>query len=188
MSRHSKNNTASSVFTNHERSQLTQYGTQKQRIGTDSIKEFDACSICIHSLIEPMCCPKGHLFCKECIYSYLLNQKKEIARVNEKYEEQQQNVKDEEERKKQEQKEKDIEKFDKTVLGILPEKSQVFKMKKDFTPSTEGQKEWEEMKKRQLNPREELKRIAKEQNKSALPSFWVVSKCFVETTAIFLYY
>ena len=36
MSRHSKNNTSSSVFTYAERKMIKDFGTQKQRLGVDS--------------------------------------------------------------------------------------------------------------------------------------------------------
>jgi len=38
MSRHSKNNTAHSVFTYNEKKMLKSYGTQVERLGTDSFK------------------------------------------------------------------------------------------------------------------------------------------------------
>jgi hypothetical protein len=53
MSRHSKNNTSSMVFTNYER-QLAGYGIKKDRLGADSIKKFDACSLCLHSVVDAL--------------------------------------------------------------------------------------------------------------------------------------
>jgi len=98
MSRHSKNNTAGMIFTYHER-QLLKYGTISERIGQDSIKDYDSCSICLHSVEDPMICKKGHLFCKECIYTYLLSQKKEIERHMVKWGEQEYRKKEEESQK-----------------------------------------------------------------------------------------
>jgi nitric oxide synthase-interacting protein len=86
MSRHSKNNTASSVFTYAERAKLD-YGTQKQRLGSDSLRKFDACFLCLTVARDPVCwylhiyptlSSKGHLACKECFLSNILAQKKEI--------------------------------------------------------------------------------------------------------------
>jgi hypothetical protein len=77
--RHSKNNNDLAFFTYDEKRKLG-YGTQKERLGKDSIKPFDACSLCLKSLIDPMSCQKGHLFCKECILECLLSQKKDIQR------------------------------------------------------------------------------------------------------------
>ena len=61
---------------------------------------------------------KGHVFCKECIYEFLLSQKKEASRQLELYEEQQKKLKEEADRKEFERKQKEIEHFDKTVIGI----------------------------------------------------------------------
>ena len=77
--RHSKNNNDLAFFTYDEKRKLG-YGTQKERLGKDSIKPFDACCICLQPFIEPLSCQKGHLFCKECIFECLLSQKKDIKR------------------------------------------------------------------------------------------------------------
>lgn len=77
--RHSKNNNDLAFFTYDEKRKLG-YGTQKERLGKDSIKPFDACSLCLKPVIDPMCCQKGHIFCKECILECLLAQKKDIQR------------------------------------------------------------------------------------------------------------
>eukprot|EP01119_Soliformovum_irregulare_P021807 TRINITY_DN7332_c0_g2_i1.p1 TRINITY_DN7332_c0_g2~~TRINITY_DN7332_c0_g2_i1.p1 ORF type:complete len:276 (-),score=47.18 TRINITY_DN7332_c0_g2_i1:140-967(-) len=112
MSRHSKNNTAAMVFTHHERS-LLKYGTISERIGAESIKPFDACSLCIHPVIEPVSCPEGHIFCKECIYQSLLSQKKEIARQMERWEETERKNQIDKERQEVDQKEKEKAEFEK---------------------------------------------------------------------------
>ena len=78
MSRHSKNNTANSVFTYGEKKMLQDvYGTIRGRIGQDSQKKFESCFLCLQRVIEPHCCEKGHIFCKDCIYENLIVQKKE---------------------------------------------------------------------------------------------------------------
>lgn len=77
--RHSKNNNDLAFFTYDEKRKLG-YGTQKERLGKDSIKPFDACSLCLKPFMDPLCCQKGHVFCKECILECLLSQKKDIQR------------------------------------------------------------------------------------------------------------
>jgi len=52
MPRHAKNNTASACFTYAER-QMMSYGTQKQRIGSDSLRPFNACCLCLEVAREP---------------------------------------------------------------------------------------------------------------------------------------
>ncbi|KDQ09784.1 hypothetical protein BOTBODRAFT_36775 [Botryobasidium botryosum FD-172 SS1] len=79
MAKHSRNNTASSVFTYAER-RIHDYGTKKQRLGRESMRRFDACSLCLQRARDPVACQHGHLYCKECVYTDLLAQKKEIKR------------------------------------------------------------------------------------------------------------
>ncbi|XP_019082749.1 PREDICTED: nitric oxide synthase-interacting protein-like [Camelina sativa] len=74
--RHSKNNNDLAYFTYDEKKKLG-YGTQRERLGKDSIKPFDACSLCLKPFIDPMCCHKGHVFCRECILECILAQKKD---------------------------------------------------------------------------------------------------------------
>jgi nitric oxide synthase-interacting protein len=76
MTRHSKNNSRN-FFSSSERSKLKGlYGTITERIGKDSLKSFDDCSLCLSTAKSPVCCPKGHLYCKECILKNILDQKK----------------------------------------------------------------------------------------------------------------
>lgn len=70
MTKHSKNNTASSIFTYAEYKKLD-YGTKKQRLGNESMRRFDACALCLNRAREPLVCNEGHLFCKECVYTDL---------------------------------------------------------------------------------------------------------------------
>ncbi|QRW00463.1 Zinc finger, C3HC4 type (RING finger) protein [Ceratobasidium sp. AG-Ba] len=51
------------------------------------MKRFDACTLCLQQAREPVSCEQGHLYCKECVYSDLLSQKKEIKRFKTKLEE-----------------------------------------------------------------------------------------------------
>ena len=79
MSRHSKNNSAGSVFTYAEKQKLS-YGTQKSRLGRDSMRKLDCCYLCLNVARNPCVCPKGHLACKECIISNILSQKEAIKK------------------------------------------------------------------------------------------------------------
>lgn len=60
---HAKNAHSSPVFTYHERSQLP-YGSKKLRLGAESFRAFDACSLCNSTLRDPCACPDGHLYCR----------------------------------------------------------------------------------------------------------------------------
>lgn len=59
-----------------------QYGTQRKRLGRDSLRDFDACYLCLAKARDPLVCSRGHLACKECIYENILAQKKELNRLN----------------------------------------------------------------------------------------------------------
>lgn len=55
-------------------------GTKRERLGAESMKSFNACSLCLERAREPRACPAGHVFCQECILSSLLSQKADIKR------------------------------------------------------------------------------------------------------------
>lgn len=118
--RHSKNNNDLAFFTYDEKRKLG-YGTQKERLGKDSIKPFDACSLCLKPFIDPLCCQKGHVFCKECILECLLSQKKDIQRNLAAHTAQQKQQKDEETEKLTLQKARELDAFDQQNHGAVPQ-------------------------------------------------------------------
>ncbi|KAF5742222.1 nitric oxide synthase-interacting protein [Tripterygium wilfordii] len=120
--RHSKNNNDLAFFTYDEKKKLG-YGTQKERLGKDSIKPFDACCLCLKTLIDPLCCQKGHVFCKECILECLLAQKKDIQRKLTAHAAQQKQDKEEEQEQLMLQKAKELEAFDQQNHGAVPQYS-----------------------------------------------------------------
>ena len=93
MSRHSKNNTGSSVFTYGERQKLknlNEWGDITTRLGEDSQKKFEQCSLCLNVVINAVTCPKGHVYCKECVIENLLYQKQRNKKIISTYKQQQQ--------------------------------------------------------------------------------------------------
>ncbi|KAK9078468.1 hypothetical protein SSX86_002525 [Deinandra increscens subsp. villosa] len=118
--RHSKNNNDLAYFTYDEKRKLG-YGTQKERLGKDSIKPFDACSLCLKPFIDPLCCQKGHVFCKECIFECLLSQKKDIQRKQAAHTSQLKQEKDEETERLTLQKARELDAFDQQNHGALPQ-------------------------------------------------------------------
>ena len=84
MSRHSTNCTATTHFT-YEEKRKAGHGTLKVRLGKDSQSSFGSCALCLSVCMFPKVSPSGSLFCKECIYENLLNQKQKIAMEKEKY-------------------------------------------------------------------------------------------------------
>ncbi|CAM9960550.1 unnamed protein product [Choristocarpus tenellus] len=87
--KHSKNNTASSVFSYWEKGEACgdgHYGTQKLRLGSDSQQPFGHCSLCVHPSVDPMATPSGHIYCRECIVGYLLARTQELKKQKAAYE------------------------------------------------------------------------------------------------------
>eukprot|EP01068_Selenidium_serpulae_P013532 Selendium_serpulae@DN5973_c0_g1_i12.p1 len=80
MSRHSKNNTAHSIFTYHERKMMKDVGTLKQRLSGDSLRKFEQCWLCLRTARNPVATPKGYIYCKECIILNFARQKDEATR------------------------------------------------------------------------------------------------------------
>jgi len=102
MSKHSKNNRGSSVFTYMERKMLKQknlWGDIKGRLSQDNQKSFEQCSICLSFVVNPVCCYKGSIFCKQCLLENFLFQKQEIKKLTKKYEEQEKEKLDSKEKK-----------------------------------------------------------------------------------------
>ncbi|KAL0075209.1 hypothetical protein J3Q64DRAFT_1267478 [Phycomyces blakesleeanus] len=118
MPRHSKNNTASSVFTYHESNSL-EYGTKRQRLGRDSFREYDACFLCLQTARDPVACPQGHLACKECIYESILTQKQTIKREERILEQKQQDIQNQKARDEEEAKQTILDEFEKTQTSML---------------------------------------------------------------------
>lgn len=83
MTRHGKNSTASTVYSYHERKKDTQssgYGSKSVRLGADSVKDFDCCSLTLQPCRDPVITRDGYLYDREAILECLLHQKTEAAR------------------------------------------------------------------------------------------------------------
>ncbi|ELR11654.1 nitric oxide synthase interacting family protein [Acanthamoeba castellanii str. Neff] len=157
MSRHAKNNTASSYFTYAERQKL-KYGTQKQRVGRDSLPNFDWCNLTLATAVQPVVTPVGYVYSKEAIYENFLQQKKEIERKKQLWEEQQKRLLNDAQKKEDDAKLAEVEKFIKSENAValpLPEKE-----RKRQTDRTEE---------------EELKARVREHAKN-LRAYWVPGK------------
>lgn len=103
MARHSKNNTAHSIFTQGEKDMVKDWGTVRQRLGAESFKALDQCFLCLSPAQSPVICSKGHIFCRECLLRNFLDQKERIRLMQAKWqrqtEAQAEKVRVEEERK-----------------------------------------------------------------------------------------
>ncbi|XP_065568709.1 nitric oxide synthase-interacting protein homolog isoform X2 [Artemia franciscana] len=83
MTRHGRNNTASAVYSYHERKsdeKASGYGTLHLRLGKDSIRPFDCCCLTLQPCRDPVITPDGYLYDKEAILEYIVTKKAEIAK------------------------------------------------------------------------------------------------------------
>ncbi|PIK43772.1 putative nitric oxide synthase-interacting protein-like isoform X5 [Apostichopus japonicus] len=99
MTRHQRNATAGCVYTYHERKKdaaTSGYGTNHARLGTDSVKGFDCCSLSLQPCKNPVITPDGWLYDKEAILEYILHKKQEIEKQMKEFERQSKQEKDEE--------------------------------------------------------------------------------------------
>ncbi|VDN20306.1 unnamed protein product [Gongylonema pulchrum] len=165
MTRHGKNATASSVYSYSERKKDAKesgYGTLHQRLGADSIKEFDCCSI----TLQP---------CRL---------KKEIARKLKEWEKQCQKEAEEAEQEKRLDEELKLKKF--REMESTPAHPSVKKQDSKFispTPSAGATPSGAKVNKRKLldgeggpssskQPREEISNVAGDKIHE-YPSFWI---------------
>jgi nitric oxide synthase-interacting protein len=138
MGKHAKNVHAWPTFRPSERAKLKgTWGTHALRVGANAAKDFDACTLCINLAKDPLVCPKGHLFCKACIYECLMAQKDHKKKQMKKFDEQLQEAKDDKGKVDKEAKLKEIEMFQKFEAGILPSQEHLFgdQVKMDNVPS-----------------------------------------------------
>mmetsp|Transcript_49142 Transcript_49142/g.93873 ORF Transcript_49142/g.93873 Transcript_49142/m.93873 type:complete len:315 (-) Transcript_49142:258-1202(-) len=80
-SRHSKNagTMGCEGMSYHERKAL-HFGTVKERLGKDTVKDFDACGLSLSLATDPVCTADGIIYQREAILENLVKQKKAIAR------------------------------------------------------------------------------------------------------------
>ncbi|KAI0922774.1 hypothetical protein AcV5_009660 [Taiwanofungus camphoratus] len=182
MTKHSKNNTASSIFSYAEYKRLD-YGTKRQRLGNESMRRFDACALCLQRAREPVACQKGHLFCKECVYTDLVTQIEDIKRQKVRLESLKREAEEEKQKAQEAARERVLLEFEKGQLGLVSQSSSITtsgsestefrgtKRKFDFSASTVETlaREAEEAALR------EIEREQAEALKHKLPDFWLPS-------------
>ncbi|CAG9772748.1 unnamed protein product [Ceutorhynchus assimilis] len=154
MTRHARNCTAGAVYTYHEKkkdAQASGYGTNSLRMGKDSVKNFDCCSLCLQPCRNPVITKDGHLFDKEVILEYIIAKKNEYSRNLKDYEKLKKKEANDEAAKKATEYEKKVTQFIKNETNIASTKIDGFKSE----PSTSS-----------------ISNMANGKDKE-LPSFWV---------------
>ncbi|XP_055378853.1 nitric oxide synthase-interacting protein homolog [Condylostylus longicornis] len=128
MTRHAKNCTAGAVYTYHEKKRDAQesgYGTNSRRIGKDSIKSFDCCSLTLQPCRNPVVTKDGYLFDKEAILQYIITKKNEHSRKLKEYEKLKKQEEAENFQKSVLEEQKRLEKFINTENNITSNASKI---------------------------------------------------------------
>lgn len=172
MTRHSKNSCAGPVFTYSER-QRTNWGTQSARINSHAIKPFDCCAICLHAAVDAVVCQKGHLYCKECIYESLLQQKERQKDEQAVRDDRERRQRLQEEQKQQEHDESDIHHFIQTEQSIFATPATASSA--SATSPTTAVVPYEAIQTSKGTAYIPNKSAATHSTKPLLPSFWVPS-------------
>ncbi|XP_062550247.1 nitric oxide synthase-interacting protein homolog [Armigeres subalbatus] len=159
MTRHARNCTAGAVYTYHEKKKdaaSSGFGSSSRRIGKDSVKGFDCCSLTLQPCHNPVITKDGYLFDKEAILTYIITKKKEFARKMKEYERQLKQDEEEQTEKVNAETKKQVDRFISTEKNIVSSKPT---NQLDEIPSTSGA-----ISNVSLGKRKEL------------PSFWVPSQ------------
>eukprot|EP00002_Diphylleia_rotans_P015827 TRINITY_DN3065_c0_g3_i1.p1 TRINITY_DN3065_c0_g3~~TRINITY_DN3065_c0_g3_i1.p1 ORF type:complete len:298 (+),score=72.30 TRINITY_DN3065_c0_g3_i1:1053-1946(+) len=138
MPRHAKNNTNASYFTYAEK-QMAKYGTEEARVGKDSLRNFDACGLCLQEAKDPLSTLEGVLYCKECIYENILKQKQDIKRKIALWELQEVRKKEGEKQKELDEIRAKAENFEKRESSVLLQEVDAFKRKSESSSSGAGE-------------------------------------------------
>nr|ACO10252.1 Nitric oxide synthase-interacting protein [Caligus rogercresseyi] len=122
MTRHGRNATNSAVYTYLERKKdasASGYGTERCRLGKDSLKGFDCCSLMLQPCSNPVVTPAGWLFDKQPILEYILAKKKEYNKKLKEYQRQKDRESKESEELAEAEKESRLRKFQSSETSIL---------------------------------------------------------------------
>jgi nitric oxide synthase-interacting protein len=192
---HSKRNTSLAFFTSYERNSLkSSWGTQSTRLTRDSFLPFGSCQLCLLPAVDPVACPSGDLFCRECAMTNLLAQRKEIKRLEKVVEKRKDEDEEERLRGEEQAQQRAVAEFEAVQMGLEVKHGAGSKVVgreggKIVVEEEAAPKDGEARgKKRKFEiDEEELKRIATEERSRAklaldeekkaakvhLPSFWV---------------
>ncbi|XP_053687613.1 nitric oxide synthase-interacting protein homolog [Sabethes cyaneus] len=159
MTRHARNCTAGAVYTYHEKKKdaaSSGFGTSSRRLGKDSVKNFDCCSLTLQPCHYPVITKEGYLFDKEAILTYIITKKKEHERKLKEYERQIKQDEEEQADRANAESKKQLDKFMSLEKNIVSSKTA---STAEEIPSTSGA-----ISNVSLGKRKEL------------PSFWVPSQ------------
>ncbi|KAJ2094146.1 hypothetical protein GGI09_005564 [Coemansia sp. S100] len=173
MVRHSKNNTASGVFTYAER-QMVDYGTKSKRLGSDSKRPFDSCYLCLNTARVPMVCPSGHISCKECAIQSILEQKKTIERAKQDYAEFQTQQASEQAEQQKNRDEVEVQRYIEREVGLSKTTTNYSDSSDIVTSKRPLMIEFNDSSKRRAVESKDKEAVVTKE-KPKLPSFWIPS-------------
>ncbi|KAG5983090.1 hypothetical protein E4U55_000846 [Claviceps digitariae] len=186
---HSKRNTSRAVFTSHERALAkASWSSNSARLNRDSYLPFGSCSLCLEIARDPVACPLGDVFCRECALANLLAQKKELKRA----EKARRHASQEDARakvaKESEDQQRAVRDFELVQAGLAASRQTVTAEDSAVSEAEADGASRAGMKRKFVLDKDELARIAKEDRvrariaiesekagKPTLPSFWTPS-------------
>lgn len=115
--RHGKNATANPVYSYaelHKDNQFSGYGAVQARLGKDSIKDFDCCSLTLQHCRNPVVTSAGYLYDKEAILEYIVHQKLDVIKKQKAHEKWLKSVEDDKKAQVDAQTKHDVERFRKS--------------------------------------------------------------------------
>ena len=122
---HSKRNTSLAFFTSHERALLrSSWGSQSTRLSRDSFLPFGSCRLCLLRARDPVSCPNGDVFCRECALSDLVQQRREIKRLEREWEGELREREEGEVRRREGEREREVEAFERVSAGLGEKKGE----------------------------------------------------------------
>lgn len=119
MSRHSKHSNDRSFYTHAERKQAGYAFTSKEILGSDCFLPFGYCGLSLKAPKNAVCTPDGHIFDREFILEFLLNQKLELQAKQKAYEEQERKKARKEASEKRVEDNREVEDFQRGEQSIL---------------------------------------------------------------------
>ncbi|KAF1986653.1 hypothetical protein K402DRAFT_355479 [Aulographum hederae CBS 113979] len=193
---HSKRNTSLAFFTSYERSLLkSSWGSQSTRLTRESFLPFGSCKLCLMPAQDPVACPHGDVFCRECAMNNLLAQREEIKRLDKDMQKQRKKEAEKESQLDDEATQRAIKEFELVQMGlekklgkdgarrIVGRESGTITVEENDSTSQRGQKrkfQADELLKLAEQDQKKTKGILDEERrnaaKSTLPSFWVPSQ------------
>ncbi|KAF2248310.1 hypothetical protein BU26DRAFT_331051 [Trematosphaeria pertusa] len=183
------------IFTSYERNSLKSvWGSQSTRLTRDSFLPFGSCQLCLLHAVDPVACPSGDLFCRECAMTNLLAQRKEIKRLEKVAERRREEEAEQRAREEEEARQRAVAEFEAVQMGlevkvgaggrvvgreggkIVVEKEEEAKAGEARGKKRKFEIDEDELKRIATEERSRAKLALDEERKAAkghLPSFWV---------------